>query len=330
MSASLLSLSALEAFDPAARHGGELRFCCPLPACAGKAKSRAHRSLAVNARTGAWHCHRCGARGLLAEFYSRPDSRRNCPRSGWPARPPAPARMAPAAVYASAEEAADWRERLRGLLPFLPEDEQGKIDATRPSPAAAYLDGRGIWFCFAYACEARYSPAWCGGGPAVVFPLTDEQGELTALQGRYLEQRSEPRFRTVKRRAGAPHGGVFATLGALDPAPEPIVITEGPIDALSFFACGFAAAALCGKDGAPDWLLKRCRFRPTIIAFDDDPDPAIRARVDHSAAALAARLENAGARPLRLRPPGVKDWNDYLRRYGLDAMREALRKMFEK
>lgn len=316
MSESPLSLSALEGFDPGPRQGTELRFCCPLPACAGKAKTKEHRSLAVNARTGAWHCHRCDASGLLAEYYSRREPSRA-----------ALCRPAPASDPASPEgrfEAAEWREHLRGLRPYLPLDADGKVDPLRSTPAAEYLTARGIWFVTACASEVRYSPAWCGGGAAVVFPLVDAHGELVALQGRYLGEGSGPRFRTVKRWAGIPHGGVFPTFCALDPAHPRLIITEGPVDALSFALCGFPAVALCGKDGAPDWLLKCCRARPAIIAFDDDPDPAIRSRVDRSAAELAHRLESAGARPLRLRPPGVKDWNDYLQRYGFDAMRGVL------
>ena len=64
----VLSLADLEAFDPGAREGHrERRFCCPLPACAGKRVDPAHRSLSVNVQTGAWTCHRCGAKGCLRE-----------------------------------------------------------------------------------------------------------------------------------------------------------------------------------------------------------------------------------------------------------------------
>ena len=62
-----LTLQELEAFDPTAPdRGRERRFCCPLCGT-GKRIDAAHRSLSLNTDTGAWHCHRCQAGGVLRE-----------------------------------------------------------------------------------------------------------------------------------------------------------------------------------------------------------------------------------------------------------------------
>lgn len=61
-----LTLAALEAYDPHGYAGGTWRrFCCPLPACAAVPVVPSRRALSVHLPTGAWVCHRCGARGRL-------------------------------------------------------------------------------------------------------------------------------------------------------------------------------------------------------------------------------------------------------------------------
>ena len=68
--APVLSLRELQANDPGAHWhtDGETDCLCPLPGCAGKSATAAHRSLSVNTATGEWHCARCKAGGLLAEW----------------------------------------------------------------------------------------------------------------------------------------------------------------------------------------------------------------------------------------------------------------------
>lgn len=93
----ILTRAELEAFDPRpAQRGEELRFCCPLPACADKPRDRSHQSLAVNTQTGLWRCHRCEANGQLREHWpplqrnnghaSRPDAKVQLQRVVYPAR----------------------------------------------------------------------------------------------------------------------------------------------------------------------------------------------------------------------------------------------------
>lgn len=227
-----LTWATLRAVDRGTARGEELRFCCPLPGCAGKAKTAAHRSLAVHARTGAYYCHRCGGKGRLTD-----------------ATAPAPRPVVPAPRVV---------DPLAGVRPLL----VGGEDA----PAMTYLRGRGLGALFPLVSEVGYAPAWLGGGPAVVFPLRDRTEAVVAAQGRYLAPRAgQPRMKT----RGAVSAGAFLTPNAL--GHPRLVICEAPIDALSLAEAGVPAVATCGAANIPTWLPAACRDRRVLIAHDPDP-----------------------------------------------------------
>lgn len=309
----VLSLAELDAFDPGPRHGEEWRYCCPRPGCQGKTVSRAHRSVSVNSRTGAWHCHRCGESGLLLEWrdpaparpafsprqQSRAAARRTfalgepAPRASRRATPtlPPPAAVAPAAARA---------------LPDLPE-----LLPLAGTPAEAYLRGRGLADRVAEAAGARYAPRWYGG-PAVVFPIVDAAGVQVAAQGRYLDSAAQPKARTV----GRSRDGVFVTRPAAW-ASALVIVTEAPLDALSIAHAGFAALALVGTH-FPAWLPRALALKWVFLAHDAD------AAGDDAAARLTAALHPLGARLERLRPAGGKDWNELLQQHGRSDLADAL------
>lgn len=272
MSASL-SLSTLQGFDPYAPiRAGETRFCCPFPGlCTGKPRDAGHRSLAVNLETGAFLCHRCGAKGKLGGTFTE----------GRPLPPAAPAKP--------------WRERLQGLRPLA------------GTPGEHYLGRRGIPVEQAHAAGCVYSGEWYGR-PAVIFPFCDRGGRLVAAQGRMIDQR-EP----SKLSAGKIGTGAFCTPGALD--GRVVAICEAPIDALSLHLAGLPALALAGT-GCKPWLPAACRGRLVLLALDGDEAG------DDGAAKLAGAL--VGARCRRLRPEGVKDWNELLQAAGVAGLRSWL------
>lgn len=302
-----LSLDELERYGRVWGTGRERRALCPY--CDHPKRDAAHASLAVNCDTGAWHCHRCGRSGLLAEHWTkreesdplRPRRRRRPPRPA----PPAPREPSPAEL---AEEAAK-RETLRRLwAPAVP------IDAPEAAAGARYLEGRGIPRDVAAAARVRFARDWYGR-PAVLFPVQDEGGRLVAAEGRYTDGGTSPKSRS----AGPKSRGVFcATPGAA--AAEGVTLCEGPITALSVAACGFPALALCGHSGAPSWLVRRLALRAVVLAFDYDETGA-----DALTAKLAAELAALGAKPYRLAPPAAAgDWNDRLRAVGREQLRAEL------
>lgn len=305
-----LSLADLEAFDLCAPAGaGERRFCCPLPACAGKPRDAAHRTLSVNVQTGAWHCFRCDARGVLREHWRPARERTRLQLRQAFALAPTPAATLPrerAAVTENQPETGETATRSRF-------DWHAAYDGAEPLAASAgarYLSGRGIPTPLAEACGVRFARAWYGR-LAVLFPVCSRAGELLAISGRCLDDLKPPTLT-----AGPKRHGVFATPGALK--ARPLVITEAPIDALSLAAAGVPAIALCGTSG-PAWLPGACAFRAVAVAFDGD------AAGDVAAAKLSSALQALGATVERWRPTAGKDWNACLQRHGRAALAGALR-----
>jgi len=295
----VFTLDMLEAHDPHSHAGGrERRFLCPLPACADHQRGERHRSLALNVENGLWTCHRCGAGGQLREHWpsaSRLGRARSVARRAFaPSAPPRSRR----------EHEADGAAVARALY--------AAASQLAGAPGAAYLAGRGLSLALAVASGVRFHSDFYGRS-AVLFPLLDRSSALVAVNGRYLDGRSNPKVRTAGRKAL----GVFATPGAFD--AEQVVICEAPIDALSLATCGVPAIALCGTTG-PDWLAAACAFRRVALAFDAD------GAGDRAAAALAPSLRSFGATVERWRPDGARDWNELLVRRGIEGVRSGTTK----
>jgi Toprim-like len=305
--APALSLADLEAFDARPAGGGrERRFCCPLPACGGKPRDRAHQSLSVNTQTGDWLCFRCGAAGRLVERWrpARELRRERAVRAF---------RLAPEAMRGHAESAPQLAPLWAATV---------DLAGTR---GAAYLAGRGLPPEIAAGCGVRFAPAWMGR-PAVVFPLHDPAGALVAANARYLgdEARGKPagpKTRTIGDRVL----GAFATPGAWE--HDPLVLVEGPCDALALHAAGVPAVALVGTR-PPVWLARRAFGRRVAVALDAD------AGGDRAAAELRAALESLGAlRVTRWRVPniqGVKDFGDVAQGWGLAEVAGVVRVLRER
>ena len=205
------------------------------------------------------------------------------------------------------------------------QDWLAKLQPFDGSPAAAYLEGRAIPPDLARASGAMFHPAWpfkhkadehkWRRFPAVVYPLRDLDGKLVTASGRRIEDAPDFSKVTTASRRGA---GLFWTPGARTDE-GPILLVEGPADALSLAACGFPAVARVATD-FPPWLPLWAAFRPLDIAWDTDtPGEGATQRVADACA-------RTGAKCYRLRPPeGTgKDWNDALQAIGADALRNYL------
>jgi Toprim-like len=308
--APALSLADLEAFDPHPAGGGrERRFCCPLPACGGKPRDRAHQSLSVNTESGDWLCFRCGAAGRLVERWrpARELRRERALRTF---------RLAPERERGHAESAGQ-------LAPLW-----AATVALAGTPGAAYLTGRGLPPAVAEACGARFAPDWMGR-PAVVFPLHDPAGALVAANARYLGDAGRgkaagprgPKTRTIGDRVL----GAFATPGAWE--DDPLVLVEGPCDALALAAAGVPAVALVGTR-PPVWLVRRAFGRRVAVALDADLEG------DRAAGELRAELESLGAlRVTRWRVPNVgdaKDFGDLVAGWGVAEVAGVVRVLRER
>ena len=284
-----LSLAELEAYD---RHpsgaGAERRFCCPCPPCREKAVDRTHQSLTANVESGAWICWRCQATGKLTER--------------WTDRPARPLRdVRREAALRRLRVQPDPQPGTAASAPLLPRLLERCVPLGG-TEGQRYLFGRGIGLGLATRAGVTFCPD-VYGRPGVVFPLRDPAGELVAVNARHTDGRTDPKTRSVGDRSL----GVFATPGALDPR-APLVVVEGPMDALSLATCDVPAVALvCTR--APHWLRRKAAFRRVLVGLDADAN----GEGDRASDVLAAELAPFAASVERLRPPGgVKDWNDAL------------------
>ena len=333
-----LSLSELEQFDShATRHGQERRFCCPLPSCNGKRRDASHRSLTVNAQTGKYHCHRCGSSGVLREFWQDKPQEPRLPRQQQTRRrlqqvcalPPVTLAERSRSIHGAFNESSvsveenvpegdDWRENKRLLQPLA-----GTL-------GAVYLAGRGISLEIATAARVRFSPCFYGR-PAVVFPVRDAAGELTAMNGRYVdgdyivrkgERTKRLTGRTCNRFEQGLKRGIFATSGAWN-APV-IVIAEAPIDALSLAMASIPSLALCGTS-LREWMLPLLAWKSVYLAFDNDSVNDKGEQPGEKAFAIwKAALNQVGAQTRRLCPEDAKDWNQMLKEQGERNLRRFL------
>ena len=278
----VLDLATLEAHDPHPhREARQQRFLCPLPACSDKTPTLGHRSLVLDTETGAWHCHRCEASGLLRDHWRVPE-RTWRPLRGNPRRAFAlPARQAPAPPP---------------TLPLLPLDEA----------AARYLAMRGIPRDLA---ERNAVAGYTGrhGRRWVVFPVRDRGGQTVAYQARAADERPHPHHAIGPKAAG-----VFVARPVGRPVTRTHVVVEAPLDALAVAAAGCIGLACCGT-GFPVWLPSLLAGRHVALGHDDDPPNRYGRRAgDEAAARLATLLRSLGGAPVRRRPTGAKDWNALL------------------
>lgn len=320
IAAATVSLAILEAHDPyAPTAGSERRFLCPFPECVGHQDARRHRSLAIRIETGAWHCHRCKASGLLTERWTPTTSREHLPRRertrndlrrrfSVPAETLVESLPEHPTVTHTGKTGADWRSRL-GTLSHL----------TGPTgrPGAAYLQKRGLSPDLCHRAGVRFAPDFGTdtatgklGWPAVVFPILGPDGKAVAAHGRAING-------TAKITFGPKSRGVFATPSALHTIL--LVVTEAPIDALSLAECGLPSLATIGTDGIPDWFRERAAFHTVLAAHDNDEAG------EKAAGKLREMLAPLGARVLRLRPPeGFKDWNEAMLGWGSEQLADWL------
>ena len=192
------------------------------------------------------------------------------------------------------------------------------------TPGAAYLRERGIDDDLAYESGIRYADQfavqdtagkeWRRAERCILFPFRDRAGQVVAVNIRFIDvPSSDQKRKTVTlgpRNSGAFMGPVYVA----DPLKrDPIVVVEGPIDALSLTMAGVPALALVGTAGT-GWLPEACVLKNVVLALDNDE------RGDGGAERLRGLLAPVGARMARWRPSS-KDWNDDLRADGSDVLR---------
>ncbi len=296
----VLSLADLESYDPhAKKHGSEWRLLC-VKCGDGKPRDTAHRSLALNIDTGAYLCHRCGVKGVIREKWSKPSfTPRKVRTAAALARAFSVEPTPPPTQEIESDSAAKLSQVLKDAVPIFGTD------------GAKYIEKRGIPIELASEANVLFSNNFYGR-PAVLFPMHNQAGELVAFNGRFTDGK-ELQGKLKTQSVGKKSYGLFATPGALE--AEIIAVCEGVFDALSLHLCGLPAVAIVGTS-FPEWLPSALAFRNIFVATDDD-ESGVKA-----AESLVNVLRSRGARAVRMRPEGAKDWGEYLEKLGADALRE--------
>jgi hypothetical protein len=296
----VLSLADLESYDPhAKKSGSEWRLLC-VKCGDGKPRDTAHRALALNIDTGAYLCHRCGVKGVIREKWSKSSfTPRKVRTAAALARAFSVEPTPPPTQEIESDSAAKLSQVLKDAVPVFGTD------------GAKYLEKRVIPIELASAANVLFSNNFYGR-PAVLFPMHNQHGELVAFNGRFVDgKESQGKLKTQS--VGKKSFGLFATPGALE--AEIIAVCEGVFDALSLHSCGLPAVAVVGTS-FPEWLPSALAFRNVFVATDADESG------DKAAESLVNVLRSRGARAVRLRPEGAKDWNDMLQGAGANALRD--------
>jgi hypothetical protein len=196
--------------------------------------------------------------------------------------------------------------------------------AFKNSPAQEYLISRGITAETAKAFRCGYAEQFkhwketageweiIGADRRVVFPITDQSGQVIAYHARAIDDNF---IDTPKKTKGTRKEALFQTANAFD--ADIFFLVEGPADAMALHECGFAAVASAATS-IPSWLPNRLAFRKVMVAFDAD------ATGNRDAEKHISELRAHGVRAVRLVPEGGKDWNDVLLKVGKTDLRRFI------
>ncbi len=152
------------------------------------------------------------------------------------------------------------------------------------------------------------------GCPRLIIPLRDTKGDTVSLQGRALEAS------TFARWAG-PSGSGWPSAGAMGLQQDgPVLITEGPGDAIAAWTTGIPVIAITGAARtrqATGLIRQWCPDRRFIAAGDAD---------EAGAKFVQALVKQLGASILSL-PGDIKDISDWMKKSGesfASELREAI------
>ncbi len=223
-------------------------------------------------------------------------------------------------VSASSSDEARRQKDLEKFRRKLPQWQKNFPD----SLGQTYLQKRGIDAETAMLFGCGYVPEWeywkqnddgiyklIGTDQRVVFPITDREGNLLAVSVRAID---ENYLDEKKKTRCARKEGLFQTTDAFD--ADIVFLVEGPACAMTLHQCGFASVALVAASSIPSCLPNQMAFRKIVVALDADETG------DRHANKHINEFRAYGARAVRMRPEGAKDWNDMLQDIGSDALRE--------
>ncbi len=307
----ILRRADLRAYDfTPTRAGGYDRYYCPIHG------SDHQRSLSVDAHTGKFRCHTCGATGTLREHWA--DGGGTFKRTPAPSIEEIGRRERAARIRADAERA----ERLAAGIPTDADRFLAQMDAMRDAlcdpacPGAVYLRGRGLDPRRAADLGVGYAElsVWPGDRGRrvgrIVYPLEDPlTGRIVSAVGRLCVDPSpswstelREQFKGAKQRklAGCP-AGVWPSrsIAVAREQGTPLVLVEGPADVLALAqlpTLTYPVLALVGTANVLPLVSLR-GIAGVVLALDDDESgkkAARQARVDLALAGVPVDVAERG------------------------------------
>ena len=271
--------------------GQELQFkLCPY--CRGGSRGKDGKTFSINLRTGQFKCLRasCSVSGNMLTLAKDFDFSLGADTDNY---------------YQRGKKR--YRTFKRQAAPIKPKQE-----------ALAYLEGRGI----SAATAARYQITVRNDKPDVlVFPFLDEAGIMQYIK--YRRTKYRPEKDSSKEWAEANCKPMLFGMYQCNPESKTLVLTEGQIDSLSVAEAGVenAVSVPNGKNGFTwfpycwDWL----QGFDTLIVFGDCERGEITLLED-----MRRRFPGTVKAVRQQDYRGCKDANELLKKYGKEAVRQAV------
>lgn len=312
-----LELLADEMLGPAAGRGRARSWPCPDPQHAQTGRTPPVSIFRTRWNEQRWRCHGCGAGGTAIDLVmvatgkgvreamealaARTVSVVDVLARPQP-KPPDPRRLVALGDFVDICAARLWLPEGRAVRRWLVDERRLPRDVLQHNDVGADLG----------SYSARRPEGLPRAGHAAVFPAIHD-GRVVYAQLRRLRPRADqPKF--LNPSASLAVNPKLARFRPVMPIVRPdVVVTEGPIDALSVASAGFRAIAILGAVTSDELVARRLSRVSGRLVIALDADDA----GERGAERLAALLRALGRPADRLElPAGVNDLNDWHRAEG--------------
>tara|TARA_R100001594_G_scaffold44112_2_gene76398 strand:+ start:6251 stop:7264 length:1014 start_codon:yes stop_codon:yes gene_type:complete len=272
------------------------------------------RHFSINTHTGLWQCFKTDKKGNFVDIYAYLEGiskSRAYSVITFKSIEENPAGTPDSQPYSYALPILEINTNTETYTPLTSES-----DLTDPliREAFRYLDSRGIFpkeDAEYYVCrEGKYANR-------LIIPYRDEEGEIYYFQARALGDQ-HPKYLNPGIDEGVRSQNV---LYPFDPDQE-VIVTEGPIDAISLKRCGLNATCTNGSN-VSDVQALQLRQSPKITMAYDNDEAGRRGINKFDSTRKRLRMPAFGVYTV---PSSYKDWNDFLCKGGTSAILEYLKK----
>lgn len=280
---------------PFGKRSGKVKTFCPQ--CHETRTDKRDKSLSVDLDKGVWNCHYCGWGGTIhtSDFDDSPEGKRK-----WMEQQP-------------------WYNphRLRKQKPVYKKPEHRQVNGTLSDKALAWFKGRGISKETLTACKVTEGMEW----------MPQKNGQANTVQFNYYlnGELINTKFRTGDKCFKLCSGAQLIpyNIDAIKGQKE-CIITEGEMDALSFYEIGFhnvvsvPNGANANLDYLDDFIEDYFDDKETIYIASDTDTKGVELRDE--------LLRRFGAERCRVLEYGedCKDANEHLQKFGRDSLKQVI------